>query len=219
MSMELELTVRQQILLGSRRLYDRGMLAAADGNLSYRLSDERIVITPSGVAKAFIKAEDLCIIDLQGRILEGKPSGEMSMHLEVYRQVKKAKAVVHAHPPYAVAWSISHPQLSELPSDCLSEIILAVGSIPIVPYARPTTVGMGEVLGSFLPHHRLMILSRHGGLSWGEDLDEAVNGMERLEHSAQILALAKQMGGLSFLPTEEVEALREMRRGIGERTL
>lgn len=219
MSLEFELNVRQQMILGSRRLYDRGMLASADGNLSYRLSDERIVITPSGVAKAFIKVEDICVIDLKGRVLEGKPSGEMSMHLEVYRKVKKARAVVHAHPPYAVAWSISHPQLSELPGNCLSEIILAVGCIPIVPYARPTTMGMGEVLGSFLPHHRLMILSRHGGLSWGEDLDEAVNGMERLEHSAQILALAKQMGGLSFLPAEEVEALREMRRGIGERTL
>ena len=78
---------------------------------------------------------------------------------------------------------------------------------------------MGEALASYLPQHRVMILARHGALSWGEDLDEAYNGMERLEHSAQILKAALELGGLSSLPTEEVTILREMRKKLGERTL
>jgi L-fuculose-phosphate aldolase len=77
---------------------------------------------------------------------------------------------------------------------------------------------MAANLLPFLPQHRLMILSRHGGLSWGESLDEAVGGMERLEHSSEILWLAQSMGELTGLPPAEVARLREMRSQIGPRT-
>lgn len=158
-------------------------------------------------------------VDLAGEVLSGKPSNEMLMHLEIYRQCPKAKAVVHAHPPHAVAWSVARPDLAELPATALAEVILTTGGIPIVPYARPGTSAMGEVLRPYLPDHRLMVLSRHGGLSWGEDLDEAVNGMERLEHSAQMLAIAQGLGGLTSLPEDEVRQLKELRKQIGERLL
>ena len=214
-----ELELHDKILQVCQRLYNRNMLAAADGNVSYRVSDDHIILTPSGVAKAFLKRDQLTSVNLAGEVLSGKPSNEMSMHLEVYRQCPKAKAVVHAHPPYAVAWSVAHPELTELPEAALAEVILTAGGIPIAPYARPGSKAMGEVLRPFLPHHRLMVLSRHGGLSWGEDLDEAVNGMERLEHTAQIMALASNLGGLTSLPDDEVQALKELRKEIGERTL
>ncbi len=211
--------MRQALVAGAQRLYGRNMLAAADGNLSLRLSEDRILITASGVAKAFIQPEQMALLSLDGEVLEGNPSGERAMHLEIYRRCPQARAVVHAHPPTAIAWSVAHPELKELPAEALSEVILAAGSIPMVPYARPSTAAMGENLRPFLPQSRLMILSRHGALSWGEDLDEALNGMERLEHVAQILWLARGLGPLSFLPAEEIEALRQMRAKMGDRTL
>lgn len=211
--------VTAEIVEACQRLHAKNMLAAADGNISVRLSDERILITPTGLNKAFMKATDMAVITLDNRILQGKPSSERLMHLEVYRQAPKARCVVHAHPPTAVAWTVTFPQLTELPSECLSEVILAVGRIPIVPYARPSTQSMGDVLKPFLPHHRVMIMARHGALSWGESLNEAYNGMERLEHSAFILQQAHLMGGLTSLPGVEVEALRQMRTRLGERTL
>ena len=195
------------------------MLASADGNVSFRVSDDEILITPSGLAKAFMNPEEMAVINLNGDILKGKPSAERAMHLQVYRQCPEAKAVVHAHPPHAIAWSVSKPELSELPSTSLSEVILACGSIPFVPYATPTTDSMASNLEPFLPEHRLLILSRHGGLSWGESLDEAVGGMERLEHSSEILWLAQSMGELTSLPDAEIGRLREMRSQIGPRTL
>jgi L-fuculose-phosphate aldolase len=144
----------------------------------------------------------------------------MSMHLEVYRQRPEAQCVVHAHPPTAIAWSIAHPTLTELPSDCLSEIILAVGRIPIVPYARPGSPEMGTALLPELQSaQRVMILSRHGALSWGETMEEAYGGMERIEHSAQILKLAHELGGITPLPSKEVKILREMRLKMGGRSL
>lgn len=202
-----------------RRLHGRNMLAAADGNISFRLSDSEILITPSGIAKAFMKADQMAIINLEGEIIKGKPSTERLMHLEIYRSCPKAKAVVHAHPVTAIAWSIAKPHLKKIPSECLSEVILACGDIPFVDYARPGTSDMGQVLRSFLPSHRAMILRRHGAVTWGEDLEEAYRGMERIEHSAQVLAAAESLGGLHPLPEDEVKYLYELRKKIGDTLL
>lgn len=198
------------------RLHRRNMLAAADGNISYRISDDEILITPSGIAKAFMSADQMAVINLKGEVLLGKPSSERLMHLEVFKSSPKAKAIIHAHPPTAIAWSIAQPELKKLPSDCLSEVILATGDIPFVPYARPGTQQMGDVLKEFLPQHRALILRSHGAIAWGEDMDEAYRGMERIEHSAEILFKAKQLGGLHPLPPEEIKYLYELRKTIGD---
>jgi L-fuculose-phosphate aldolase len=202
-----------------RRLHARNLLAAADGNVSVLLDDGRIAITPSGVAKARMAPGDLAYLDRDGTILEGRPSTERLMHLAVYRTCPEARAVVHAHPPTAVAFSLAHPEWTSLPSDALPEVILAAGTIPFVPYARPGTPAMGDVLGPFLPAHRLLVLSRHGALAWGETLEEAYNGMERLEHACQILKAAMDLGGARPLPEAEVEALRLARLKSGRKLL
>ena len=164
--------------------------------------------------------KDLVMISLNERVTRGAmPSSERLMHLEIYRRCPKAKAVIHAHPITAIAWSIAQPHLKKLPSDCLSEVILATGDIPIADYARPGTQAMGDVLTPFLPAHRALILRRHGAVTWGEDLDEAYRGMERIENSAQILAAAQQLGGLHPLPPEEVAYLYDLRKQIGETLL
>lgn len=212
-------SVEDHIVEVCKRLSARNLLASADGNVSFKYSEDEILITPTGRNKADILPEDIAVITQSNKILRGNPSGERLMHLEVYKRCPKARAVVHAHPPTAIAWSVAKPELRELPSDCLSEVILAAGRIPMVPYARPGTIDMGEVLGPFLPECRLMILSRHGAICWGEDLDEAYNGMERLEHSAQILKAAVEIRGLTRLPEKEIDVLREMRSKMGERIL
>lgn len=199
-------------------LHQKGWLAAGDGNLSFRLNKNEILITPKGRPKALIAPKDFVKVKLNGKI-PAEASSETLMHLEVFRNCPKAKAVIHAHPPIAVAWTIASPQMKELPAECISEVILAVGAIPIVPYARPSTKEMGTRLLPYLPKHRAMILSRHGALAWGESILEAYMGIERLEHSAAVLYYAKTLGGLTTLPKEEVEHLKKMRVEIGEQTL
>lgn len=202
-----------------RRLHARNLLAAADGNVSLLLDDGRIAVTPSGVAKARLRPEDLAYLDPGGAVLAGRPSTERLMHLAVYRACPQARAVVHAHPPTAVALSLAHPEWTALPAEALPEVILAAGSVPFAPYARPGTAAMGEVLAPFLPGSRLLVLSRHGALAWGESLEEAYNGMERLEHACQILKAALDLGGPVPLPPEEVAALRALRAASGGRLL
>lgn len=207
------------LLEACRRLHAGGLLAASDGNLSVRLPDGRIAMTPSGVPKARVQLEELAYLALDGTLLSGRPSSERAMHLAIYRAVPEAKAVVHAHPPTAIAWSLARPELEELPSDGLPEVILAAGRIPIVPMAIPGTEAMGSSLLPFLPEHRLMILARHGGLCWGESMDEAVGGLERLEQVAEILWKAETLGGAKPLSTDELLALRGLRTKIGSKII
>ncbi|SER06445.1 L-fuculose-phosphate aldolase [Nitrosomonas sp. Nm51] len=209
----------EEIITAARRLHQKNMLAAADGNISCRVTGNKVLITPSGVSKAFMTPEEMALVSLDNKTLQGKPSSEKIMHLEVYRLCPEAKAVVHAHPPTAIAWTVARPELAFLPSHAVSEVILACGDIPFVPYARPGTQAMGDNLKQFLPQHRALILSRHGALTWGESLDEAWMGMERIEHSSEILWKAHVLGGLTFLPDEEVLALKAIRQRIGDRLL
>lgn len=209
----------EEIIWVARQLYYKNMLAAGDGNISYRLNSEQILITPSGKAKAHLQPEEMAIITIDNQIIKGNPSSERLMHLSVYEQCPKAKCVIHAHPPRAIAWTIARPESTELPSECFSELILSLGRIPIAPFARPGTKTMGEALKAFLPNCRVVILARHGALTWGEDLQEALNGMERLEHSAEILLHANSLGAITSLPANEVTILRKMRQKIGERIL
>ena len=208
-----------QIIEICRRLHAKGLLAAADGNVSVRSAANEILMTPTGKNKSILQPQDLARITPDNRILSGNPSSERLMHLAIFRSCPKAKAIVHAHPPTAIAWTIARPEMRELPGEALSELILATGRIPVAPYARPGTEAMGEVLSEFLPECRLILLARHGAVSWGEDLEEAYNGIERLEHVARILKAAHELGGITKLPEPEVAALREIRRKLGDRLL
>ncbi len=202
-----------------RRLHVRNLLAAGDGNISVLLEDGRVAITPSGVSKARLGPGDMAYLGLDGRVLSGRPSSERLMHLAIYRACPEARSVVHAHPPTAIAWTLAQPELLELPAEGLPEVILATGRVPVVLYARPGTEALGRALEPFLPRHRLLLLARHGAVSWGEDLEEAYAGMERLEHIAQILKAAVELGGISPLGASELAALRETRARMGPRLL
>lgn len=201
------------------RLHARNLLAAGDGNISVRLADDRVAITPAGTSKARIEPADLAFLSPDGAVVSGRPSTERLMHLEVYRRCPEARCVVHAHPPTAIAWTVARPELHELPSEGLPELILSAGRIPVVPYARPGTEDMGKALAPFLPRHRLLLLARHGAVCWGEDLEEAYLGIERLEHVAQILASAVALGGIASMDALELAALREAREKMGPRIL
>ncbi|MCX6547723.1 MAG: class II aldolase/adducin family protein, partial [Acidobacteria bacterium] len=156
---------------------------------------------------------------LEGEVMAGRPSSERAMHLAIYRAVPEARAVVHAHPPTAIAWTLARPELQELPSDGLPEVILAAGRIPIVPMAMPGTEAMGTHLLPYLPAHRLLLLARHGGLCWGESMDEAAGGLERLEQVAEILWKAETLGGAKPLPPADLAELRALRAKLGPRVI
>ncbi len=212
-------SIKKEIIQIARRLYKKNCLVGADGNISYRLSNNQILITSSGKPKAFLSEHDFSIITLDNKIIEGTPSSERLMHLTIYRHCPEAVCVVHAHPPTAIAWSIAFPEDKELPSSCLSEVILAMGNVPIIAYARPGTQEMGSYLIPYLPDNRAFILARHGALTWGESLNEASHGMERLEHTVGILKSAIELQKLTYLPDDEVIYLKQCKKQLGPKLL
>jgi len=214
-----EQEIREEIIKTARLLHHKNMLAACDGNISYRYDDKTILITPSGKPKFLLVEEDLALIDINGKVIKGQPSSEMLMHLEVYKMRADAKAVIHAHPPTAVAYTIAYPAAQEISGKSFSELILAVGKLPIVPFQMPGSLEMGTALHPFIKDFKVMVLARHGALSFGGDLIEAYNGMERLEHSCDILLKAKSFGAVTELDEETIDKLYAMRKKTGDKTL
>ncbi len=214
-----ERRIREEIIKTATMLHHKNMLAACDGNISYRYDDKTILITPTGKPKFLLVEDDIAVIDIDGNAIKGKPSSEMFMHLEVYNMRADVWAVIHAHPPTAVAYSIAHPAAEEIPGKSFSELILAVGKLPIVPFQMPGSMEMGTALHPFIKNHKVMVLARHGALSFGENLIEAYNGMERLEHSCEILLKAESFGAVTELDEQTIDELHAMRKKIGDKTL
>jgi L-fuculose-phosphate aldolase len=214
-----------EVVATCKRLYDFGLLAAGDGNVSCRIAGGTILVTPRGASKAFVQPDDLAEVRLDGTTVarpgSPQPSTELDLHLEVYRRAPEAVAVCHAHPPHAIAWTVARPGDTGLPAEALPEVLLACGSLPVAPYGIPGTADLAAKVGAYVPAHRVVVLARHGGLAWGESLAEAAGGLERLEHAAKILHLAAQIapgGVLTPLPAAELALLKRKRAAAGPRT-
>lgn len=212
MSKTVDIT-KKKIIAAIKVLWQKGCLAAGDGNFSFKDEDGVIWISPSGRRKCDLSPEDFVKLGHSDQA-----SSESLMHSEVYKAAESARVVFHAHPPTAIAYSISNNEKC-LPENVVSELVLSAGTIPIVSYARPGSKDMGDQLKPFLPASRILILKHHGALSWGESVDEALSGMERLEHSCEIFWKAKTMGTIQELPEGELEWLKEKRNSLGDKIL
>jgi L-fuculose-phosphate aldolase len=201
--------LKQEMVEVCRALYQRQLLAAMDGNLSVRVDGDSLLTTPSGINKGFVRAEDILRVDFSGQVLEGRgrPTTELLLHLEVYTMRPDAGAVIHAHPPIATAFTIAGISLTE---GILPEVVLSLGAIPTAPYATTGTPEMAAAVSALLPYYDAMLLEQHGALTVGKNLWEAYNRMEKVEHAAWTVWLARQLGQARSLPPGEVNKLRQL---------
>jgi L-fuculose-phosphate aldolase len=211
-----EFEARRQIVEVGRRLWQRGYVAANDGNLSVRLPDGRIVITPTGVSKGFLEAGMLVLVSGEGARLGGRlePTSEIRMHLFAYARRPDVRAVVHAHPPKATGFSAAGVPLAQC---VLPEVVLSLGDVPTAPYATPSTEEVPDSIEKFIDGYNAMLLKRHGVLTLGGDIFEAYWRMETVEHVADIALVAKLLGGASPLSDEEARKLLKVREKLGIR--
>ncbi|HEX6106735.1 MAG TPA: class II aldolase/adducin family protein [Gemmatimonadales bacterium] len=193
-----------------RGLWEAGLIAGADGNLSVRYAPDRVLVTPRGLLKAELGPADVVEVDLQGRRLDGcrQATSELDLHLRVYRRRPDCGAVVHAHPPSATAFAVAG---EAIPEDVLPEITLLMGRVPLVPYATTGTPELGDAVEPFLAGHDALLLANHGALTWGADLAQARVRMESLEHGARILLAARGLGRVNRLTREQTDALQRLR--------
>lgn len=206
-----EWVVRREICEIGRRIYDRQFAAANDGNISYCLTDELVLCTPTLICKGFMKPEDICAVSMTGKQYAGTraPTSEVLMHLEIYKRDPNARAVVHCHPPHATAFGVARV---DIPSGVLPEVEVFLGAVPRADYETPGSPDFAETIRPFVGKANTVVLSNHGTVSWGPTVERAYWYTEILDSYCRILLLAGQLGNISRLPEtklQELAALRE----------
>jgi L-fuculose-phosphate aldolase len=212
--------MRQEMIRVGRLMWERGYVAATDGNLSARLGGDRLLVTASGLSKGFLSNDDLVVIGLDGEPVSSyrgrglRASSEISMHLEVYRQRADVSAVVHAHPPLATAFSIAGVSLARC---VIPEVIVTMGGIFTAEYATPGTAEVPASIRQAIRDYDALIMAHHGSLTVGHTLWEAYLRLEKVEHTAEITLAAQQLGRVNTLAPRDVDKLIEKRRELLQR--
>lgn len=197
---------REEIIRVCRLIYEKGWVAANDGNVSIRLDDHHILCTPTAISKGMVETEHLILCDLAGNKVEGcrERTSEIAMHTTIYSLRHDVCSVVHAHPPVATGFAAAGRALDKA---LLPEVIIQLGAVPLASYGLPGTPALTEGMLPFIPHYDAVLLENHGCTCWGKDVWEAFFRMEMVEHFARITLVAELLGGARALPREEVEKL------------
>src|SRR5688572_33117218 len=208
-----ESSARKQIVEIGKLLYDRNYVVAFDGNVSIRLADDRVLATPTMTSKGRMTEDCLAITDMDGKALsDKKASSELAMHLLIYKMRPDIQAVCHAHPPHGTAFAVAGLAIDK---PILSEVILTLGCVPLTDYGTPSTNELTEAMQPFVKHHNALLMANHGAVAYGEDLWQAFDRLETLEHTAKIAILAKALGGANDLPKDAIEKLINIREKAG----
>jgi L-fuculose-phosphate aldolase len=210
--MKMEKEIREEIAAYGGLVYAQGLASGASGNLSARVDEDHILVTPSGCHKGMLDAADLLLYNMKTCQTIGEtktePSSEIRMHTYVYRHRPDVQAVIHAHPPYAVALSAAGVSLEEV---VFPEVVLTLGVIVDCGYATPTTEDVVQVMKQPVQEgHNALILVRHGSVTLGKTMQEAFCRLETVEHVAKVTAIARPIGEVSTLSQEEINKLKKL---------
>jgi len=197
---------RKEIVAFGKMLYERGYVAAMDGNLSVRMDERRVLATPTAMCKGMMRSSDMVIVDLDGNQLAGRRhvSSEIGMHLLIYRLRPDIRSVVHAHPPTATGFAAAGIALNK-PLVC--EVVIGLGSIPLAKYGTPGTPELAGALEPLIPDYDAILMSNHGVVAYGDSLEHAYMKMETVEHFAKIALVTHVIGRQQPLAGEELEKL------------
>jgi L-fuculose-phosphate aldolase len=216
-----ERALREEIVRVGQVMHTRGFVTATDGNISVRLDKDHFLVTPSGLSKGYMTPDQMVVIDWEARPVgpmrygaarDLKPSSEILLHLEAYRQRPEIKAVVHAHPVHAITLSIAGVSLAR----CLiPEVIVNLGMIPTTDYAMPASAEGATVVRDLIQRYDALILQRHGSVTIGKNVWEAYLNLEKLENVAEITYKLLLLGREMPFPPGALEKLVEKREKAG----
>lgn len=206
--------LRREIVDIGKLVFEKGWIAANDGNISVRLDDDSVLCTPTAVCKGMMSVDDLIVCDLEGNKIEGsrERTSEIAMHNTIYRMRPDIRSVVHAHPPYATGFAAAGRPLNVA---LLPEVIIGLGSVPLADYGLPGTPALTDGMLPYIPKYDAILMANHGAVSYGADVHQAYFRMETVEHFAHIAFVAEMLGGARALPREEVRKLFESRHRYG----
>ncbi|HUT09968.1 MAG TPA: class II aldolase/adducin family protein [Thermoguttaceae bacterium] len=206
--------LKQEICAIGDRLYKKGFAAANDGNITYRISENQVICTPTMITKGFMKPDDLCLVDMEGNQLDGrrKRTSEVKLHLAIMKERPDIKSVVHCHPPHATAFGVAR---EPVPQCVLPEVEIFIGDVPITKYAIPGGQEFADTILPFVHKANVIILGNHGTVSFDSTVEKAYWWTEILDAYCRILMLAKGLGRISYFTEPEAEALMNLKEKWG----
>ena len=196
--------VKEEICAVGWKLWMRSYVDGNGGNISCRIGDNAVICTPTLLSKIDLKPKDLCLVDLEGNQLAGElpRTSEVFLHLEIYKNVPQAKAVVHCHPPHATAYAITG---RVPPSAVIPEFDVFVGSVGITQYETPGTKKFAETVVPFVKNHNTVLLGNHGVVCWADTPTHAEWYAENLETYCWTLLISRQLG----VPYDKIPPAKE----------
>src|SRR5947199_6862158 len=209
-----ERELREDICQVGQLVFQKGWVAANDGNITIRLDAERILATPTGVCKGMMQCDDLIIVDRKGNKISGRAerTSEIAMHTTIYDMRPDILSVVHAHPPVATGFATAGKPLNLA---LLPEVVIGLGCVPLADDGLPGTPALTDGMLPFIPKYDAILMGNHGAVCYGEDVYKAFFKMETMEHFARITLVAELLGGPKVLPREEVDKLFDSRTRYG----
>ncbi len=206
--------VKEEICDMGRRLYNKGFAAGNDGNISYRVDENRVVCTPTMICKGFMKTDDLCVVDMEGNQLAGnrKKTSEIMLHLTIMKERPEIKSVLHCHPPYATAFGIAR---EAIPQCVLPEVDIFMGDVPIADYAIPGGQEFADTVLPFIHKSDIIVLANHGTVSLGPTVEKAYWLTELLDAYCRILMLSRELGKVSYFDQGEIEDILKLKSKWG----
>ncbi|MGO8688895.1 MAG: class II aldolase/adducin family protein [Thermoguttaceae bacterium] len=206
--------VKLEICDIGERLYKRGFAAANDGNISYRVDEKTVVCTPTLICKGFMKPDDLCVVDMEGKQQSGrrKRTSEIMLHLAIMKERPEVKAVVHCHPPHATAFGIAR---EPIPQCVLPEVEIFLGEVPITKYEIPGGKEFADTILPFVHKANVIILANHGTVSFAETVEKAYWSTEILDGYCRMLMLARGLGRVNYFTEPEARALLDLKEKWG----
>ena len=208
--MQNEYEIKKEICDIGKRIYNRNMVAANDGNISVKLSDNEFLCTPTGVSKGFMTPEYICKVDAQGNVIQAngsfKPSSEIKMHMRVYQERPDVNSVVHAHPMYATTFAIAGIPLTQ---PIMPEAVIALGCVPIAKYGRPSTMEIPDAVSEYVQYFDAVLLENHGALTYSDSLLSAYLKVASVEQVEDLYEIRRQFGMKGRHPANLCPALKE----------
>jgi L-fuculose-phosphate aldolase len=209
-----EFSLRKQLCEIGNKIWQKGFCAGNEGNHSYRINDKRILCTPTGISKGFLKPDDICVVDIDGKQVEGKRkrTSEFLMHAAIYKLRPDVKAVIHSHPPHATAFAVAGV---ELPTHIHPEAEVFLGPVHTAKYVTPGDTRLGETIAPYVKNSNTVLMGNHGVVCFHADLEQCYYQLEIVDAYARILLLTKGLGSVKTLSEQEMSELIQLKAKFG----
>lgn len=195
---------KRQVLEAALEIKNNGLISLSGGNISMRMPDGNYLVTPSGMVYEQMKADDVVLVDHEGRTVEGcrRPSSDVDALIYMFDHMPEVNAIIHTHQPYATAAGFV---TDVIPAFIVTMIDANRGAVNVAPFTPSSDIGMGKLAVEYAGDAWAVVLKHHGVMAYGPTLSDALYSAVYLEEACRTYMAARAVGEIPALTPEEIE--------------